>query len=114
MHIPTPQAPVGGTAPLLPPGTTVLERGWLSANNIVCVGEDAAAVVDTGYCAHAAQTVALVAAALGAGPWRSSPTPTCTATTAAGTRRCSRPGRRRAPWCRPGRPNTCATGIRRP
>ncbi len=50
--------------PTLPPGTTVLERGWLSANNIVCVGEDTAAVVDTGYCAHAAQTVSLVGAAL--------------------------------------------------
>ncbi len=50
--------------PTLPPGTTVLERGWLSANNIVCVGEDTSAVVDTGYCTHAAQTVALVGAAL--------------------------------------------------
>ncbi|AVS79610.1 MBL fold metallo-hydrolase [Paracidovorax avenae] len=64
MQTPTPQAPIGGTPPLLPPGTTVLERGWLSANNIVCVGDDAAAVVDTGYCAHAGQTVSLVAAAL--------------------------------------------------
>ena len=62
-----PPAPVHappGDLPTLPSGTTVLERGWLSANNIVCVGEDGAAVVDTGYCAHAAQTVSLVGAAL--------------------------------------------------
>ncbi|WCM93926.1 MBL fold metallo-hydrolase [Acidovorax sp. NCPPB 2350] len=50
----------------LPPGVTVLERGWLSANNILCAGDgdDGASLVDTGYCAHAAQTVALVGAAL--------------------------------------------------
>ncbi|CAM4181192.1 MBL fold metallo-hydrolase [Paracidovorax anthurii] len=48
----------------LPPGVTVLERGWLSANNILCAGDGGAALVDTGYCAHAAQTVALVGAAL--------------------------------------------------
>ena len=55
--------------PALPPEMTVLERGWLSANNIVFRGADnrldgGAAVVDTGYCTHAAQTVALIGAAL--------------------------------------------------
>ena len=55
--------------PALPPEMTVLERGWLSANNIVFRGADnrldgGAAVVDTGYCTHAAQTVALIDAAL--------------------------------------------------
>lgn len=55
--------------PALPPEMTVLERGWLSANNIVFRGADnrldgGAAVVDTGYCTHAEQTVALIGAAL--------------------------------------------------
>ncbi len=48
----------------LPPEITVLERGWLSANNILCVGPQGAALVDTGYCTHAVQTVALVQSAL--------------------------------------------------
>jgi glyoxylase-like metal-dependent hydrolase (beta-lactamase superfamily II) len=45
---------------------TVLERGWLSANNIVFAACDGggAAVVDTGYVTHAPQTLALVEAAL--------------------------------------------------
>lgn len=50
----------------LPPEITVFERGWLSANNIVFIGaQSGAAVVDTGHCSHAAQTVELVASALG-------------------------------------------------
>jgi len=55
------------TAPL-PPGITVLERGWLSANNVVCIGPEGAAVVDTGYCTHSEQTLALVQGLLGAQP----------------------------------------------
>jgi glyoxylase-like metal-dependent hydrolase (beta-lactamase superfamily II) len=43
----------------------VLERGWLSSNNVVLRGEDTAAVVDSGYWTHAEQTVALVAGAIG-------------------------------------------------
>jgi glyoxylase-like metal-dependent hydrolase (beta-lactamase superfamily II) len=54
------------TAPhnLLPPEITVLERGWLSANNILFVGHHDTAIVDTGYCSHAEQTVDLVRDAL--------------------------------------------------
>ncbi len=52
---------------LLPPEITVLERGWLSANNILFIGQHDTAIVDTGYCSHAAQTVDLVREAL-AGP----------------------------------------------
>lgn len=48
------------------PEITVFERGWLSANNILFTGPDGAALVDTGYCSHAEQTLALVRAALGA------------------------------------------------
>ena len=44
----------------LPPTLKVLERGWVSSNNIACLGRDEAAVVDTGYVRHAAQTVGLV------------------------------------------------------
>jgi glyoxylase-like metal-dependent hydrolase (beta-lactamase superfamily II) len=43
----------------LPAGVRVLERGWLSSNNVV-FASGRAAVVDTGYASHAGQTVALV------------------------------------------------------
>jgi glyoxylase-like metal-dependent hydrolase (beta-lactamase superfamily II) len=45
-------------------GVTVLERGWLSANSIVMRAGTDTLVVDTGYGAHAQQTVALVAEVL--------------------------------------------------
>ena len=48
----------------LPASLLVLERGWLSANNILCFDGDAATLVDSGYVTHAAQTVDLVAHAL--------------------------------------------------
>ncbi len=49
------------SAPLpLPPDIHVLERGWLSSNNILLLGKGRATLVDSGYGAHAAQTVALV------------------------------------------------------
>ena len=50
-------------------GAQVLERGWLSANNIVFVdGELGATVVDTGFCTHADQTLALLDTALAGRP----------------------------------------------
>ena len=48
----------------LPPSMRVFERGWLSANNILFIGDGATALVDSGYLTHAAQTVALVEHAL--------------------------------------------------
>lgn len=54
-------------------GATVLQRDWLSANNIVfgSDGNTPATVVDTGYARHAEMTLALVAKALaGATPGR--------------------------------------------
>lgn len=45
-------------------GHTVFERGWLSSNNILFIGKDSTALVDTGYCTHADQTLALVQSAL--------------------------------------------------
>jgi glyoxylase-like metal-dependent hydrolase (beta-lactamase superfamily II) len=48
----------------LPEGVVVLERGWLSSNNVVVVGARGAAVVDTGYATHAQQTVELVRSSL--------------------------------------------------
>jgi glyoxylase-like metal-dependent hydrolase (beta-lactamase superfamily II) len=51
--------------PRLPPTLKVLERGWLSANNILGLDGDEASLIDTGYVTHAPQTVALVREALG-------------------------------------------------
>ena len=48
----------------LPSTMVVLERGWLSSNNIVFLGKDRTAVVDTGYATHAEQTLELVNHAL--------------------------------------------------
>ena len=44
----------------LPDSIHVLERGWLSSNNIVFVGKDKTAIVDTGYCTHENQTLTLL------------------------------------------------------
>jgi glyoxylase-like metal-dependent hydrolase (beta-lactamase superfamily II) len=49
---------------ILPDTMRVLERGWLSSNNIVFLGSDQCALVDSGYVAHSAQTLALVEHAL--------------------------------------------------
>jgi glyoxylase-like metal-dependent hydrolase (beta-lactamase superfamily II) len=50
----------------LPPSLTVLERGWLSSNNILLHGSDGegATLIDSGYVSHAEQTLALVRHAL--------------------------------------------------
>lgn len=48
----------------LPAGVTVFERGWLSSNNILLQGAQSAALIDSGYCTHAPQTLSLVADAL--------------------------------------------------
>lgn len=52
----------------LPRGMRVLERGWLSSNNVVFTEGQATAVVDTGYFTHTDQTLALVDQALGGRP----------------------------------------------
>jgi glyoxylase-like metal-dependent hydrolase (beta-lactamase superfamily II) len=49
----------------LPAGLKVFERGWLSANSILFQGSNHSALVDSGYCTHSAQTVALVSVELG-------------------------------------------------
>jgi glyoxylase-like metal-dependent hydrolase (beta-lactamase superfamily II) len=48
----------------LPAGVQVFERGWLSANNILLTGDGPTALIDSGYCTHASQTLALVDQAL--------------------------------------------------
>lgn len=53
-------------SPSLPPDLHVLQRGWLSSNNLLCLGEQPA-VLDTGHVKHADDTVALVRQALGDG-----------------------------------------------
>jgi len=53
------------STPLLPEGISVLERGWLSANNVLLHGKDDGGwLVDSGYCTHADQTLALLDHAL--------------------------------------------------
>ncbi|MBB5199669.1 MBL fold metallo-hydrolase [Glaciimonas immobilis] len=49
---------------LFPPTIHVLQRGWLSSNNILFVGREQTALIDSGYATHAPQTVALVAEVL--------------------------------------------------
>lgn len=52
--------PVQNPTFTLPPGMQVLERGWLSSNNIVFQDAQRAVIVDTGYCTHGEQTLQLV------------------------------------------------------
>lgn len=52
----------------LPANVVVFERGWLSSNNILLVGAEETAMVDTGYSTHAEQTLALVESVLGDRP----------------------------------------------
>jgi glyoxylase-like metal-dependent hydrolase (beta-lactamase superfamily II) len=42
----------------------VIERGWLSSNNILLFDHDEATLIDSGYAGHAEQTVSLVKSAL--------------------------------------------------
>ena len=51
-------------------GLTLLERGWLSSNNVLLHGApgEGATLVDSGHCAHAQQTLALVRHGLGDEP----------------------------------------------
>ena len=48
----------------LPPSMRVFQRGWLSSNNILFLGREQSALVDTGYLSHAPQTLAMVQHAL--------------------------------------------------
>jgi glyoxylase-like metal-dependent hydrolase (beta-lactamase superfamily II) len=48
----------------LPPQVRVIERGWLSSNNILFIEGDSATLVDSGYVGEAVRTEALVRTAL--------------------------------------------------
>lgn len=52
----------------LPAGIEIFERGWLSSNNVLIQGREHCALIDSGYCTHAAQTLALVQGRLGGKP----------------------------------------------
>jgi len=52
----------------LPSGVSVFERGWLSSNSILIQGANGNTLIDSGYCTHAEQTVALVQSALQGSP----------------------------------------------
>jgi glyoxylase-like metal-dependent hydrolase (beta-lactamase superfamily II) len=54
-----------GQAVRLPDSLRVIERGWLSSNNVLAFEGDAATLVDSGYVGHAEQTLALVREGLG-------------------------------------------------
>lgn len=51
-------------ASLAAQGITVFERGWLSSNNVLLMGDGPSSLVDSGYCIHSRQTVSLVQGAL--------------------------------------------------
>ncbi len=50
----------------LPDSIQVIERGWLSSNNVLLFEGESTTLVDSGYAGHASQTVELVGAALAA------------------------------------------------
>jgi glyoxylase-like metal-dependent hydrolase (beta-lactamase superfamily II) len=52
----------------LPENLIVIERGWLSANNILGLDGDGATLIDSGYISHAGQTVDLIRHALNGRP----------------------------------------------
>jgi glyoxylase-like metal-dependent hydrolase (beta-lactamase superfamily II) len=52
----------------LPDSMHVLQRGWLSSNNILFIGREQTALVDSGYATHAPQTLQLVSHLLGGRP----------------------------------------------
>lgn len=54
----------------LPEQIRVLERGWLSSNNIVFLDDDGATVVDTGYVTHLDDTIRLIDEARAGRPLR--------------------------------------------
>ncbi|HEY0064329.1 MAG TPA: MBL fold metallo-hydrolase [Telluria sp.] len=56
---------MNGNALGLPASMRVFERGWLSSNNVLFIGEHETALIDSGYLIHAPQTLALVEHALG-------------------------------------------------
>ncbi len=52
----------------LPATMRILERGWLSSNNVLFTGSGETALVDSGYFSHIDQTLELVAHGLGGRP----------------------------------------------
>lgn len=56
------------TSSLAAQGIMVLERCWLSSNNVLLLGDGPTALVDSGYCTHSDQTTQLVQDALGGRP----------------------------------------------
>jgi glyoxylase-like metal-dependent hydrolase (beta-lactamase superfamily II) len=51
-------------------GLTVLQRGWLSSNNVLLDDQGGATLIDSGHSVHAEQTVALLRQQLGGKPLR--------------------------------------------
>lgn len=99
------------TTPGLWPSMFFLERGWLSANNIVFLDADAATIVDTGYCIHAEQTLSLVRSCIGTRPLGRILNTHLHSATVAAMRRCRPRGPRYRPGLRQVRRNMWPTGT---
>ena len=52
----------------LPSGMHVFERGWLSSNCVLFDDGQVSSLVDSGYCTHSSQTLALVTSKMGSRP----------------------------------------------
>lgn len=55
-------------SPVLPASVRVLERGWLNCNQVVLRAPGDNVLIDSGYCTHREETLALVAGGLGGEP----------------------------------------------
>jgi glyoxylase-like metal-dependent hydrolase (beta-lactamase superfamily II) len=60
--------PLMSPAPSPPPGLTLLERGWLSSNNVLLHGPNGSVLFDSAHTRHAPQTLVLVEHALTGAP----------------------------------------------
>jgi glyoxylase-like metal-dependent hydrolase (beta-lactamase superfamily II) len=68
MNPATDPSAISATERLTRLGITVFERGWLSSNNVLLLGDGDATLIDTGYATHAGLTLELVRDALGERP----------------------------------------------
>jgi glyoxylase-like metal-dependent hydrolase (beta-lactamase superfamily II) len=58
-------APLSTVTQVMSQQMRILERGWVSSNNVLLFDDDGATLVDTGYVTHNAQTLLLVKHVLG-------------------------------------------------
>lgn len=61
-------APAESPCARLPEDMRFFERGWLSSNNLLLLGQNETVLIDSGYTTHSAQTRTLIQLALGTRP----------------------------------------------